>query len=63
MLKIQNAQVCDPVNKLSGRYDVTIENGEIADLNEATGKIDEGAIDASDYILTLGLCDVHVHFR
>ena len=63
MLKIQNAQVCDPVNKLSGRYDVTIENGEITNLNEATGKIDEGAIDASDYILTLGLCDVHVHFR
>ena len=63
MLKICNAVVCDPVNNLNGRYDVSIDGGVITEVKEADGQVASGAIDASDYVLTIGLCDVHVHFR
>ena len=63
MLKICNALVCDPVNNLNGRYDVSIDGGIITEVKEADGQVASGAIDASDYVLTIGLCDVHVHFR
>lgn len=62
-MKICNGTVIDPVSGLNGKYDIEIENGIIAKISPAFGKISEGDIDATGCIVAPGLCDVHVHFR
>lgn len=63
MLKICNGTMVDPVTKLSGQYDIDIENGIVISVVPATGEIKEGAIDATGMCVSPGFMDVHVHFR
>ncbi len=63
MLNICNGSIVDPVTHLKGKYDIEIENGVIMKITPATGKILEGAIDATGLFVAPGFMDVHVHFR
>jgi dihydroorotase len=60
---LRNAQVIDPANHRTGRYDVAVIGTKIArvghDLPAAHARI---AIDASRYYLTPGLIDIYAHF-
>lgn len=62
-MKIFNGSVVDPVTHLKGQFDIEIENGVITSITPGTGKVEEGGIDATGYVVAPGLCDVHVHFR
>lgn len=62
-MKICNAKIVDPVTKLKGQYDIEIQKGVIMAVTPATGKIEDGAIDATGMCASPGFCDVHVHFR
>ncbi|MFP4660923.1 MAG: dihydroorotase [Halanaerobiales bacterium] len=67
---IKNASIVDPVNNLSGKYDILIDGKYIAEIDDSIEidnlKIDKNNIQIIDiqgkYLLP-GLIDMHVHLR
>lgn len=62
-LLLKNGRVIDPANKRDGRMDIAIVGGKIAKV--APGLPSSRArlvADASDYVVTPGLIDLHVHY-
>ena len=66
ILRIENARLVDPSQKLDGMFDVLIENGRIRAIDKPGSFVSiSGAevFDARGMILVPGLIDVHVHLR
>ena len=61
-LLIKNATVVSPADKISGRYDILIRNGKIAQIGEKLS-FDGEVIDAEGLYAIPGLVDMHVHLR
>ena len=61
-LVLKGGHVIDPKNKISGRRDVAVKNGKIAEVgtNIAASKAAK-TIDVSGLYVTPGLIDLHVH--
>lgn len=61
-LLIKNATVVSPADKISGRYDILVMNGKIAQIGENLS-FDGEVIDAEGLYAIPGLVDMHVHLR
>lgn len=61
-LLIKNATVVSPADKISGRYDILIMNGKIAQIGENLS-FDGETINADGLYAIPGLVDMHVHLR
>ncbi len=61
-LLIKNATVVSPADKISGRYDILVRNGKIAQIGENLN-FDGENIDAEGLYAIPGLVDMHVHLR
>lgn len=61
-LLIKNATVVSPADKISGRYDILVMNGKIAQIGENLS-FDGEVIDADGLYAIPGLVDMHVHLR
>ena len=61
-LLIKNATVVSPADKISGRYDILIMNGKIAQIGESLS-FDGETINAEGLYAIPGLVDMHVHLR
>lgn len=61
-LLIKNATVVSPADKISGRYDILVINGKIAQIGENLS-FDGEVIDAEGLYAIPGLVDMHVHLR
>lgn len=61
-LLIKNATVVSPADKISGRYDILVMNGKIAQIGENLS-FDGENIDAEGLYAIPGLVDMHVHLR
>ena len=61
-LLIKNATVVSPADKISGRYDILIMNGKIAQIGENLS-FDGETINAEGLYAIPGLVDMHVHLR
>lgn len=61
-LLIKNATVVSPADKISGRYDILVINGKIAQIGENLSFEGE-VIDAEGLYAIPGLVDMHVHLR
>lgn len=61
-LLIKNATVVSPADKISGRYDILIMNGKIAQIGENL-RFDGETINAEGLYAIPGLVDMHVHLR
>jgi dihydroorotase len=60
---IKNGQVLDPASRRSGRMDVAVADGKIARVAQGIPAASARTIvDASDYYVTPGLIDIHVHY-
>ncbi len=62
-LLIRNGRVMDPARGFEAVADVLIEHGEIAAIGRGLAQAGYDAIDASGFIITPGLIDMHVHLR
>lgn len=62
MLLVKNGCVIDPVSKKKGVFDILIDDGKIVKTGENLSA-ECTVIDATGLFVTLGFCDVHVHFR
>jgi dihydroorotase len=60
-LLIKGGKVVDPSQRLSGKRDVGIRDGKIAELAEIAETEARQVLDARGKIVTPGLIDVHVH--
>ncbi len=65
---IKNGRVIDPANRIDGKRDVLIIDGNIEQVSEkidgeGLGASDINVIDAGGKLVTPGLIDIHVHFR
>lgn len=60
---IKNGRVLDPAHGIDGKFDVLIENGQIAQIAVGLDAADAEIIDASGLLVTPGLIDIHVHLR
>jgi dihydroorotase len=61
---IKNGQVIDPAHGVSGRYDIAVTNGRIAEIGQNLEPGDNHkAIDAAGKIVTPGFIDLHCHLR
>ncbi len=64
MLKIQNANILDPLKNESFTADLYIENGKIAAVGAAPAGAEAAQVlDAAGLCLAPGLVDMHVHLR
>ncbi len=72
MLLIKNGYVIDPKNNMEEKMDILVEDGKIKEISSVidtknnTSNHDNNTcniIDATGYIVSPGLVDVHVHFR
>jgi hypothetical protein len=63
-LVIANADVLDPSQKLRGKHDIGIKNGQIAALSATPFPLDRAAqrYDAAGRLTTPGLVDLHTHY-
>lgn len=61
-LLIKNATVVSPADEISGRYDILIMNGKIAQIGENLS-FDGETINAEGLYAIPGLVDMHVHLR
>ena len=62
-LLLRNARVVDPAQGRDGRFDVLIEDGRIARIDERVDAKDVEAIDLSGRVVCPGFIDMHVHLR
>jgi dihydroorotase len=65
-LLIKNGRVIDPANRLDKKCDVLIVDGNVAEVGQFNGAVEESVdrvIDATGKLVTPGLIDIHVHFR
>lgn len=61
-LLLKGARVIDPANDLDQTTDLAIKDGKIANVNPSLDTTDaDHTVDVSDYIVTPGLIDIHVH--
>lgn len=61
-LLISGGEVIDPGSRLSGKLDVAVSNGKIADVREGIDRSQAAkTIDASGNFITPGLIDLHTH--
>lgn len=72
MLLIKNGYVIDPQNNMEGKMDILVEDGKIKEISPVIdtknnmgnhGDNTCNIINATGYIVSPGLVDVHVHFR
>jgi dihydroorotase len=64
MFLIRGARIIDPSQAFDRHADVLVENGRIACLgNNLDAPPSFELIDARDFVLSPGWCDMHVHFR
>lgn len=61
-LLIKNATVVSPADKISGRYDILVRDGKIAQIGDKLN-FDGEIIDAEGLYAIPGLVDMHVHLR
>jgi dihydroorotase len=64
-LTIRNGYLIDPAQKLEGKYDLLLKDGQVAEVAAAgklRGKADEN-LDARGLIVAPGFIDIHVHLR
>lgn len=62
-LVLEGGTILDPVQKVSRKGDVLLENGKIAALGKISSPRGVHRLDCSDLVVTHGFCDLHVHFR
>jgi len=61
---IQGGRVVDPSQGLDGFFDVLLEDGSVAVIEESINPSDDTEVfDATEMIVAPGLIDIHVHFR
>jgi dihydroorotase len=61
-LLIKNGRVIDPKNKLDRKLDVAITDGKIAKVSNNISAADsKKTIDATGFLVTAGLIDIHTH--
>ena len=61
---IQGGRVVDPSQDLDGFFDVLLEAGSVAEIEESINPGDDTEVfDATEMIVAPGLIDMHVHFR
>jgi len=62
-LLLRNGRVVDPAQGRDGRFDLLIEDGRIARIDERVDAKDVEAIDLSGLVICPGFIDMHVHLR
>ena len=65
-LLIQGGRVIDPSQQMDGRFDILIEDGAVARIDEkieAKKAKDLETIDATGLVVCPGLIDIHIHLR
>jgi len=62
-LVLQGGTILDPLSGRSKKGNVVIERNKIKSVGSIGGAKGETKIDCSGLVITLGFCDVHVHFR
>ncbi len=60
---IKNGRVIDPANNIDAVQDILIEDGRISQLTAGIDAKDAEVIDASGFLVTPGLIDIHTHLR
>lgn len=58
---IRNGRVIDPRNHMDGTFDVAVRNGKISGVGNFKDAPGDRILDASGYIVTPGLIDIHTH--
>ena len=61
-LLIKNATLVSPADKISGRYDILVRNGKIAQIGDNLS-FDGETINAEGLYAIPGLVDMHCHLR
>jgi len=63
-LRIENGRVIDPANGIDGRFDVLLDDGQIAAVSESLGEIPDARVfDAAGKVVCPGFIDLHTHLR
>ena len=58
---LQNGRVIDPKNQLDGPADIAVKDGVIAAVGPALPGTAESTVDATGFLVTPGLIDIHLH--
>lgn len=62
-LLIKQGKLVDPVSGIGGKMDILIENGRIACIGSQLDEPQALVLDASGFVVSAGLVDMHVHLR
>ncbi len=61
-LVLQNGTINDPANKLSGRFDLGIKDGKVAEIAPTiNAQLSRDAVDVTDLNVLPGIVDLHMH--